>query len=97
MCEVYTVCIVLTMNSAADLPEAEAVSKCLPTYLPLMHQLRLLPPSRQAELVILISCQPDLMETLAVAAPHTHRDVQAIGVMPQQGIEALVKVSVDTA
>ena len=78
--------------SPAGIPEAEQVAKCLPIYLPLMQQLRLLPPSRQVELVMLLSSQPRLMATLALASPSTHQAVQEIAAVPEPQMQAVTKV-----
>ena len=57
-----------------------------------MHQLELLPPTRQAEVILLVSSQPRLMETLAVASPLIHETVQRIAGMKRKLFEAGIKV-----
>ena len=57
-----------------------------------MHQLKLLPPTRQAEVILLVSSQPRLMGTLAVASPPVHETVQHIAGMEKKQLEANIKV-----
>ena len=71
------------------------MAKCLPTYLPLMYQLRMLPPSQQVEVVMLVASQPVLMGAIAIAAPTTHQAVHNIAVVPK--LEDLIKVCVHFA
>lgn len=67
------------------------MANCLPTYLPLMYQLRLLLPSRQVEVVMLVASQPVLMAALALAAPSTHQAVHSIATL---GVFTKVRVRV---
>ena len=86
----------LHIFSCADavLPrEANDLNQCLPTYLPLMQQLMLLPAQRQAEVVRLVASQPKLMTMLTHASPTTAEVIRGIAAAERQvGSKTLYKL-----
>lgn len=68
------------------------MAACVPAYLPLMHQLLLLPPVRQAELVMVVHTKPVLMATLNLACPCTHHLVQNFAELPREHTEDIIRV-----
>ena len=70
----------------AEVPKAEGLNKCLPTYLPLMQQLTLLPVYRQADLISLVASKPKVMATLSYASPIIHQCIREIARAPRQVI-----------